>query len=143
MPLKTQQEELPSINLTSMIDVLFLPIIFFMVGTRFSENDTSIEINLPKVSNGGAMMPAPNGKVVALQADGTVLLDGKIVSIAQLEQLLSQATRNYPDLKIEFAGDGTCTYQSINSVLAAIQRSGGTNLHLLTANYQMPNSTRR
>ena len=89
------------------------------------------------------MMPAPNGKVIALKADGTVLLDGKIVSIAQLEQLLSQATRNYPDLKIEFAGDGDCSYQSINSVLATIQRSGGTNLHLLTANYQMPNSTRR
>jgi hypothetical protein len=62
MPLKTSQEELPSINLTSMIDVLFLLIIFFMVGTRFSENDTSIEVNLPKVANGGAMMPAPKGK---------------------------------------------------------------------------------
>lgn len=143
MPLKTNQEELPSINLTSMIDVLFLLIIFFMVGTRFSENDTSIEVNLPKVANGGAMMPAPKGKVVALKADGSILLDGKVVSIPQLEQLLSQATRNYPDLKIEFAGDGTCTYQSINSVLAAIQRSGGSNLHLLSANYQMPNTTRR
>jgi biopolymer transport protein ExbD len=115
-----------------------------MVGTRFSENDTSIEINLPKVANGGAMMPAPNGRVVALKADGTVLLDGNVVSIAQLEQLLSQATRNYPDLKIEFAGDGDCSYQSTLSVLAAVHRSGGgTNLHLRKANYQMPNSTRR
>jgi biopolymer transport protein ExbD len=143
MPLKTHQEELPSINLTSMIDVLFLLIIFFMVGTRFSENDSSIEINLPKVANGGAMMPAPSGKVVALKADGTVLFDGQVVSIPQLEQALTQATRNYPDLKIEFDGDAKCSLQMASEVWATIKRSGGNNIQMRMANYQMPNSTRR
>ena len=37
MPLKTHQEQLPELNLTSMIDIVFLLIIFFMVGTKFAE----------------------------------------------------------------------------------------------------------
>ncbi|MFM7976716.1 MAG: ExbD/TolR family protein, partial [Pirellula sp.] len=53
MPLKTSQdEELPSINLTSMIDVLFLLIIFFMVGSRFSEiseAERDITLSVPAV----------------------------------------------------------------------------------------------
>jgi len=37
MPLKTQQDEQPTLNLTPMIDVVFLLIIFFMVATKFDE----------------------------------------------------------------------------------------------------------
>ncbi len=42
MPLKTTQvEELPGLNLTSMIDVVFLLLIFFMVATNFSQSQTA------------------------------------------------------------------------------------------------------
>ena len=37
MPLKLQHDEMPALNLTSMIDMLFLLIIFFMVATKFDE----------------------------------------------------------------------------------------------------------
>ena len=44
MPLKTTIDELPTLNLTSMIDVLFLLIIFFMVGTEFTDMDRSLRV---------------------------------------------------------------------------------------------------
>jgi biopolymer transport protein ExbD len=48
MTLKTSQvEELPGLNLTSMIDVVFLLLIFFMVATKFSETQQQIGIKLP------------------------------------------------------------------------------------------------
>lgn len=141
MPLKLSQEELPSINLTSMIDVLFLLLIFFMVGTRFSENEGSIEIHLPKVANGGAMMTAPQGKVVALQTDGRIRFDGNVISIQQLEAALQEATRNYPDLKVEFEADGTCSHQMVCEVLATIQKAGNKNLNLRYASTQMPRAS--
>lgn len=141
MPLKLSQEELPSINLTSMIDVLFLLLIFFMVGTRFSENEGSIEIHLPKVANGGAMMTAPQGKVVALQSDGGIRFDGTPLSLPQLEYALSEATRNYPDLKVEFEADGNCSHQMVCEVLATIQKTGNRNLNLRYASSQMPSAS--
>ena len=58
MPLKTHTDELPSINLTSMLDVLFLLIIFFMAGTKFSEMDRKIALRVPQVSDHGALTAA-------------------------------------------------------------------------------------
>lgn len=39
MPIKTDSLEEPQLNLTPMIDVVFLLIIFFMVGARFTEDE--------------------------------------------------------------------------------------------------------
>ena len=41
MPLKLNRDDQTSINLTPMIDIVFLLIIFFMIGTRFSELNES------------------------------------------------------------------------------------------------------
>ena len=50
MPLKIQHDEAPALNLTSMIDVLFLLIIFFMVATKFDEMERNIEVAVPEVA---------------------------------------------------------------------------------------------
>ena len=56
MPLKIQHDETPALNLTSMIDVLFLLIIFFMVATKFDELERNIQVAVPQ--------DAPNGDAV-------------------------------------------------------------------------------
>jgi biopolymer transport protein ExbD len=48
MPLKTNLDEQPSINLTPMIDIVFLLIIFFMVGTKFVEMERKIAVQGPR-----------------------------------------------------------------------------------------------
>ena len=53
MPLKIQHDEAPALNLTSMIDVLFLLIIFFMVATKFDEMERNIEVAVPEVAQAG------------------------------------------------------------------------------------------
>ena len=60
MPLKTQIEEMPNLNMTSMIDIVFLLIIFFMVGTKFAENERKIALEVPRVSDRGTLTSAPD-----------------------------------------------------------------------------------
>lgn len=134
MPLKLNHEEVPAINLTSMIDVLFLLIIFFMVGTQFSDNNNSIQVNLPKVANGGAMLPSPMGKIVAVKSDGTVHFEGTALSLPELEQRLKAATANYPDLNVELEADGNCSHQMVCEVMASIQRAGNAHINMRYAN---------
>ena len=50
MPLKTHLDEQPSLNLTPMIDIVFLLIIFFMVGTKFTELERKIALEVPQIS---------------------------------------------------------------------------------------------
>ena len=126
-----------------MIDVLFLLIIFFMVGTRFSESEGSIEVNLPKISNGGAMLNAPMGKAVVLKSDNTILFDNQKMSLQDLPALLASQKANYPEIKIQFKADGDCSYQAVSTVLDSIRKSGITNLELCNAEYHMPGAMRR
>ena len=69
MPLKTQSDEQPSLNLTPMIDIVFLLIIFFMVGTKFTElsdAEHELDIDVPEVGVAAAMTPAPSKRVVRI-----------------------------------------------------------------------------
>jgi len=137
MPLKLNQEELSTINLTSMIDVLFLLIIFFMVGTRFTEDESSIQINLPKVAPNGAMMQTPASRTVILSPDGSIRFDGQQVTVGQLKTLLVQSIRNYPDTTVHVKSDAKVHMQQFTEVASAVQASGA-RLSVATAAYQMP-----
>jgi biopolymer transport protein ExbD len=142
MPLKLNQDEPPSINLTSMIDILFLLIIFFMVGTRFTENESNIQIHLPKVAPNGSIMTSPTGKVVYVQADGTMVLDNQKLLPDQLTSALVQAVRNYPDTTVQIKSDASATMQQTADAISAIRRAGAKFDGISVASYQMPSSRR-
>lgn len=143
MPLKISNEELPTINLTSMIDVLFLLIIFFMVGTRFSESEHQINLTLPKSNRVSANLPGPPPKVVKLFADGTIELDGQMLDLNQLTQSLAQQVRNYPDLSVQLKPDARCTVAQEGMLYDAINNAGVRAVAYTYKATQMPNVQRR
>lgn len=144
MPLKTSSdEELPAINLTSMIDVLFLLIIFFMVGTRFSESEHQIALKLPKSTSPESMMDRPGAKVVNLYADGTIELDGRRLSSDQLTEMLGPMVRNYPDLQVRFRPDSGVPVGQASQVMEAISRSGVQDIRWATSASVMPGNRTR
>jgi biopolymer transport protein ExbD len=115
---------MPALNLTSMIDVLFLLIIFFMVGTRFVEAERQIELKLPQVQQGKALSAAPERKVINVYPDGAITLDRKTVTLEELSQRLSAARSQYRGLGVIVRGDGAATFQRVASVLNACKEAG-------------------
>jgi biopolymer transport protein ExbD len=137
VPLKLSQDEPPTINLTSMIDILFLLLIFFMVATRFNESESNIQINLPKVSPTGAMMQSPSSKTVYLRADGSIQLDGQRVTPDQLTNMLTQAVQNYPETTVQIKPDAAVTMQQAADAMTAVRRSGAKSDGLAFASMSM------
>jgi biopolymer transport protein ExbD len=140
MPLKTSSEELPAINLTSMIDVLFLLIIFFMVGTRFSESEHQIQLTLPKSSSPTAMAAQPAAKVVTMYSDGRIELEGQQLTVEQLTNALIPAVRNYPDVSVQVRPDAGGSVAQVTSVMQAISRAGVRNIGWTMTASRMPNA---
>jgi biopolymer transport protein ExbD len=124
MPLKTHNDEQPSLNLTPMIDVVFLLIIFFMVGTQYSELERSIELEVPRVTDSGALTAAPEKRVVNVFRDGKVTLDREMVSLEQLAGSLARAHEEYPDIGVIVRGDGSGPFQRVAEVLNACKQAG-------------------
>ncbi len=123
MPLKTHHDEQPSLNLTPMIDIVFLLIIFFMVGTQFTEPERKLKLEVPSVSNAN-LSAAPEKKVVNVYRNGQVELDRKIVTLEQLTSKLAAARSQYRDLGVLVRGDAQASNQTMVSVLVACKRAG-------------------
>jgi biopolymer transport protein ExbD len=124
MPLKTHLDEAPSINLTPMIDVVFLLIIFFMVGTKFTELERKIALQVPQVADVKALTPAPERRVVNVYRDGRIALDRDFISMDQLIDTLSAARSEYADLGVLVRGDAEGPFQNVASVLGACRQAG-------------------
>jgi biopolymer transport protein ExbD len=124
MPLKTHLDEQPTLNLTSMMDVVFLLLIFFMVGTKFSELERKIELKVPEVTDRGALTTAPEKRVVSVFRDGTLSLDRSPVTLEQLTSQLTAARSQYADLGVLVRGDGQGTFQRVAEVLNACKQAG-------------------
>mgnify|MGYP001261635778 CR=1 FL=1 len=81
----------PSVDLTPMLDVVFLLLIFFMVSTRF-DSVREVPIALPQVGAGTSVQKNTNQRV-QIQADGALFLDGSEVKEADLEGRLRTTKR--------------------------------------------------
>jgi biopolymer transport protein ExbD len=124
MPLKVNVDEVPSLNLTSMIDVLFLLIIFFMVGTRFTDPERNIGIQIPQVRETGALTEAPSKRVINVMKDGSIQMDERPMSLTELTNELTTAHHQYPELGVLVRGDAAGAFQNVASVLAACRQAG-------------------
>lgn len=124
MPNRRQSSEDATINLTPMIDVVFLLVIFFMVGSKFSEAESRIKVNVPQVGQMRAITRVPDERIVAVGVDGTISLDGQPIELAQLTETLRQQHASYPGLKVAVRGEAEGTLQQTVEVLQAVRSSG-------------------
>ncbi len=121
MPLKTDTLEEPLLNLTPMIDVVFLLIIFFMVGARFTEeaHDQQFDVELPSASAVQTMSRAPDPLVVTVYRSGRITIKGQELDQSQLVRELKAAKAAYADQVVLIRGDGEGTYQAVIDVMNA------------------------
>jgi len=130
MPLKTEAMEEPSLNLTSMIDIVFLLIIFFMVGTQFTDLERKYDVSLPTVSDAPPLSATPDEVVVNVSQGGGLVVAGRTRTLEQLESDLRTAQQRYADQVVLVRGDGRVEYQNVMNVLAACRRAKIRNISL-------------
>jgi biopolymer transport protein ExbD len=124
MPLKLQHDEMPTLNLTSMIDVLFLLIIFFMVATKFDEMERNIEIDVPQVAQAGESTPPRQSLIVSVASDGHLELDGAKVTTEELASRLAAARTPLTEPTVVIHGDAACAFQHVATALGACREAG-------------------
>ena len=85
-----------SLTITPLIDVVFLLLIFFLVASRFSEEERQLDLNLPSVSEAVSATAPINEIVINIDADGKFFIDGAFRPVEQVEQILNRARANNP-----------------------------------------------
>jgi biopolymer transport protein ExbD len=113
-----------------MIDIVLLLVIFFMVGTQFTEAEKQFDVDLPSVSAAQPLTGLPDELVVNITKDGAMYLGTQAVTLGELEQELRAAYERYQDQAVLVRGDAEVPYQAVMDVLGLCQQVNITNVQL-------------
>jgi biopolymer transport protein ExbD len=119
-----------TLNLTPLIDIVFLLLVFFMLTAHFIE-DEAIAIDLPEAQNSAAS--EEDGFVeVSMTPDGTLLVDGRITSLETLQETLKGALHAPEKRFVRLKGDQTAQFGLGVKVIDAARAAGAESLDILT-----------
>jgi biopolymer transport protein ExbD len=118
------------LNLTPLIDIVFLLLVFFMLTAHFIEEE-AIDIDLPEASS--SAKAEEDGYVeVLLKPDGSLLVEGKPVMLETLRQTLLGAL-HAPDKRfVRLRGDSGARLDVVVKVIDAARGAGAKSLDILT-----------
>ncbi len=133
------QEDL-QINLTPLIDVVFLLLIFFMVTTTFTQ-ETRLAVNLPE-ADGEPVEQAPSSIEISVSEGGSYAIDGRALVNAQLDTLmraLEEVSGGNRDVALILIADAEASHQSVVTAMDAIGQSGFSRLSIATRKPEQDN----
>ncbi len=107
-----------SIDLTPLIDVVFLLLIFFLAATTFSKDEVEMDLTLPEARSGEA---GASSKllVISVSKEGQLLVDGRSVTTEGLQQKLLAAARRNKDQEVLIRGDRKAQFGLVAQVFDA------------------------
>jgi biopolymer transport protein ExbD len=123
------------IDMTPMVDVAFLLLIFFMSTSQF-DPPQKVPISLPD-SHSNLKVPESDVLVLSISKDNELLWQiGKnpqqFTDIASLEQLVQQERRRNPRIRVAIKSDKDAEYGTMEDVMAIMQKTNTITFSLVT-----------
>ena len=131
--MKAQQETKPydTINVTPMLDLAYVLLVIFIVMTTASVQ--GLKIDLPKPSNKPSKAEKKEVRIVQIQADGALLLNGAAVTLEELETRLTAIHAREPDMPMVIKGDPQAHYEQVVGIIDLAGKLNIANVGLVTA----------
>ncbi len=124
-----EERELISINITPLIDIVFLLLVFFMLATSFIQKST-IEVNL----SSGKTVEIENQKntvVLILNKKGQVYLNKKLINISNIRNEITNIIEKNPKYKILIKSHKKIAVQKVIRLIEEVRLAGTDNIKLI------------
>lgn len=134
MNLSSPSHEEPEINLTSLIDVVLLLLVFFMITTSFVR-ESKIGIRLPEASSTAQVEIQDGSMVVSVTAQGTYLVNGRALldnRPVTLESAMRMLAGDNPGHQITVTADADASHQHVITAIDIAGRLGYVEINLST-----------
>ena len=116
------------INISSLVDVMFILIIFFLVTMSFKEIEHDINVNLPETDT--TLSSVSRALVINVRHDGSYFLGTKKMNLAQLQNTMEDAVKRNPAQKILVRADRNALHGNVAAAVAVCKRSGVKNANI-------------
>jgi biopolymer transport protein ExbD len=137
MNLQPGETDEPEVNLTPLIDVVFLLLIFFMVSTTF-EHQSRIKIDLPEAT-AVPTRPEDESLEIIIDAQGRYFIDSEQVvntTPKTLKTAISKAVGEREGLAVTIRADANTPHQAVVTALDVSSQLGLTRISLATSKTQ-------
>lgn len=122
------------INMTPMIDVVFQLLLFFLVASKFADEERQMKVVLPQASEARPMTAKAEELVVSIDRQGRYFASGRGLNLPGLEQLLRQAAANNPGRQtVILRADESCDVKFLVAAMNACNLAGIRDYRVATA----------
>ncbi len=132
MAFRRKKRDEVRIEITPMVDVVFLLLIFFMISTSFVDS-SAIGINLPQASTGTAEGEEAEVKVY-LEENGAIHFNEREVNMAELTRLLNNYSGNAAQTSFKLLADKEVKHGRVIFVIDLARQNGFAKLAIATQN---------
>lgn len=136
MKLSAKAKPEPEVNLTSLIDVVLLLLIFFMVSTSFIK-ESQISIRLPQAENSAPVEEVPERLDIMITEQGTYLVNGRELINNRPETIrnaLQRLSGGNTDLPLTISADANARHQHVVTAMDVAGRLGFVQISIATIN---------
>lgn len=131
---RRQASKPAALALTSMLDVIFLLLCFFVTASVYSQWESEISIQLPTAGSADEPDRLPGEIIANVLKDGTVRVNGTVMSLEDLGARLSRIAKYYPGQAVIVRADRDARYESFVKVIDTCRAAGVWNFSLATSN---------
>jgi biopolymer transport protein ExbD len=122
----------PQVAMTSMLDVIFLLLCFFVTVSIFSQWETEISIKLPVAGSADPVERLPGEVIINLAKDATVKVNGQTLTLTQLNEKLSRLSKFYPGQAVIIRADKDVKYDMLINLVDTCRKANVWNFSLAT-----------
>lgn len=119
-----KNREVEDFQMAPMIDMVFLLLVFFMCVSSLASADKSIEVDLPVSAESKVPEDLSGRGIISVQADGSVFMGARAVSLEELKASVTARLRETPGLRIQVRADGATKFEEIQRVLKSCAEAG-------------------
>lgn len=129
---RSSRARAPQLALTSMLDVIFLLLCFFVTVSVFSQWESEISIKLPSATTAEEPDRLPGEIIVNLDKDGKVTVNGNRLGLIELKERLARVAKFYPDQAVIIRADKDVRYEFLVGVIDACRAANVWNFSFAT-----------
>ena len=111
-------------QIAPMVDVLLVLLCFFILTWNFARKEMELDVKVPTAENGGEPSLDINQTVLNLKADGSLVMNTKVVTYDELFEKMAALSKINKDYAIILRGDENVPYKYVARVLDVCRGAG-------------------
>jgi biopolymer transport protein ExbD len=112
------------VNMTSMMDMVFNLLIFFLVATTMVQEERDIAVKLPDTSQARPLSAPPQQLIINIKEDGSLVVTGKTYDAAAIADMLSEVAQKDPGRNVLIRADERSPFRHFAGVVDLCRRAG-------------------